>query len=163
MSLLFTSATRVITQGFTGKNGTFHLEQALAYGTKIVGGTFPGKGGMTHLGLPVFDAVAKAKLATSADASAGWRRPNVSLLSKKEIFDNKAPNFVALLSFSIITGQDADAMIDMPLKSNIKMRAALRRVWKQTLRACAGFFVFETSFFSNIRQQGDAAYNWFHS
>ena len=69
MSILITSATRVITQGFTGKNGTFHSEQALAYGTKIVGGTSPGKGGQTHLGLPVFDTVAEAKHATHADAS----------------------------------------------------------------------------------------------
>ena len=69
MSILITSATKVLTQGFTGKNGTFHSEQALAYGTKIVGGTSPGKGGTTHLGLPVFDTVAEARHATHADAS----------------------------------------------------------------------------------------------
>ena len=69
MSILITSATKVLTQGFTGKNGTFHSEQALAYGTKIVGGTSPGKGGSTHLGLPVFDTVAEARAATQADAS----------------------------------------------------------------------------------------------
>ncbi len=69
MSILINSATRVITQGFTGKNGTFHSEQALAYGTRVVGGTSPGKGGATHLGLPVFDTVAEARAATGADAS----------------------------------------------------------------------------------------------
>ncbi|SHO64861.1 succinyl-CoA synthetase (ADP-forming) alpha subunit [Pseudoxanthobacter soli DSM 19599] len=69
MSILIDSNTRVITQGFTGKTGTFHSEQALAYGTKMVGGTSPGKGGSTHLGLPVFDTVAEAKEATGADAS----------------------------------------------------------------------------------------------
>ncbi|MBV1701179.1 MAG: succinate--CoA ligase subunit alpha [Hyphomicrobiales bacterium] len=69
MSILITRETRVITQGFTGKNGTFHSEQALAYGTKVVGGTSPGKGGATHLGLPVFDTVSEAKSATNADAS----------------------------------------------------------------------------------------------
>ncbi|MBB3772348.1 succinyl-CoA synthetase alpha subunit [Angulomicrobium tetraedrale] len=69
MSVLLTKDTKIITQGFTGKNGTFHSEQALAYGSKIVGGTSPGKGGSTHLGLPVFDTVAEARDKTGADAS----------------------------------------------------------------------------------------------
>jgi succinyl-CoA synthetase alpha subunit len=69
MSVLIDKNTRVITQGFTGKNGTFHSEQALAYGTKVVGGTSPGKGGSTHLGLPVFDTVAEAREKVGADAS----------------------------------------------------------------------------------------------
>src|SRR5881392_1072444 len=69
MSVLIDANTKVITQGFTGKNGTFHSEQAIAYGTKMVGGTSPGKGGTTHLGLPVFDTVAEAKERTDCDAS----------------------------------------------------------------------------------------------
>jgi succinyl-CoA synthetase alpha subunit len=69
MPILINKNTNVICQGFTGKNGTFHSEQAIAYGTKMVGGTSPGKGGTTHLGLPVFDTVAGAKEKTGCDAS----------------------------------------------------------------------------------------------
>ena len=69
MSILIHKDTRVICQGFTGKNGTFHSEQAIAYGTQMVGGVTPGKGGTEHLGLPVFDTVADAVVAAGADAS----------------------------------------------------------------------------------------------
>jgi succinyl-CoA synthetase alpha subunit len=69
MSILINKDTKVICQGFTGKNGTFHSEQAIAYGTKMVGGVTPGKGGTEHLGLPVFNTVADAVEATGADAS----------------------------------------------------------------------------------------------
>ena len=69
MSILINKNTKVICQGFTGKNGTFHSEQAIAYGTKMVGGVTPGKGGTEHLGLPVFNTVADAVEATGSDAS----------------------------------------------------------------------------------------------
>src|SRR5919109_3889684 len=69
MSILINKDTKVICQGFTGKNGTFHSEQAMAYGTKMVGGTSPGKGGTAHLNLPVFDTVAEAWEKTGCDAS----------------------------------------------------------------------------------------------
>jgi succinyl-CoA synthetase alpha subunit len=69
MSVLIDKNTKVICQGFTGKNGTFHSEAAMKYGTKMVGGTSPGKGGTTHLGLPVFDTVAEARDKTGCDAS----------------------------------------------------------------------------------------------
>jgi len=69
MSVLVNADTKVICQGFTGAQGTFHSEQAIAYGTKMVGGVTPGKGGTKHLGLPVFDTVADAVGATGCDAS----------------------------------------------------------------------------------------------
>lgn len=69
MSIFITENTKVITQGFTGKNGTFHTEQGLAYGTQYVGGVTPGKGGETHLGLPVFNTVREAVNQTGAEAS----------------------------------------------------------------------------------------------
>ena len=75
MPVLIDKNTKVICQGFTGKNGTFHSEQAIAYGTKMVGGTAPGKGGATHLGLPVFETVAQAREKTGADASVVYVPP----------------------------------------------------------------------------------------
>lgn len=69
MSVLINKNTKVICQGFTGKNGTFHSEQAIAYGTKMVGGVTPGKGGTEHLGLPVFNTVEEAAQASDAEAS----------------------------------------------------------------------------------------------
>jgi len=75
MPILVDNNTKVICQGFTGRNGSFHSEQAIAYGTKMVGGTSPGKGGTTHLGLPVFDTVAEAREKTGCDASVVYVPP----------------------------------------------------------------------------------------
>lgn len=75
MAVLVDKGTRVICQGFTGRHGSFHSEQAIAYGTAVVGGVTPGKGGSTHLDLPVFDTVAAARAATGANASAVYVPP----------------------------------------------------------------------------------------
>ena len=75
MAVLVNENTRVICQGLTGSQGTFHSEQAVAYGTKMVGGVTPGKGGQTHIGLPIFDTVHEAKHSTSANATAIYVPP----------------------------------------------------------------------------------------
>ena len=96
MSILVTAATKVICQGFTGKQGTFHSEQAIAYGTKMVGGVAPGKGGSTHLNLPVFDTVAQAMHATGADASAIYVPPPFAADAILEAIDAQVPLIVCI-------------------------------------------------------------------
>ena len=96
MSILVDKNTRVICQGFTGNQGTFHSEQAIAYGTKMVGGTTPGKGGTTHLGLPVFDTVRQAKEATGADASVIYVPPPFAADAILEAIDAEIPLIVCI-------------------------------------------------------------------
>lgn len=87
MSILVDKNTKVITQGMTGATGTFHTEQALAYGTQMVGGVTPGKGGTTHIGLPNFNTVAEAKAATGATASCIYVPPPFAADSILEAID----------------------------------------------------------------------------
>ena len=96
MSILVNSSTKVITQGMTGETGTFHTQQALAYGTKMVGGVTPGKGGTTHIGLPVFDTVAEAVAATGADASVIYVPPPFAADSILEAIDAEVPLIVCI-------------------------------------------------------------------
>jgi succinyl-CoA synthetase alpha subunit len=96
MSVLIDKNTRVICQGFTGKNGTFHSEAAIAYGTKMVGGTSPGKGGTKHLGLPVFDTVSEAREATGADASVIYVPPPGAADAICEAIDAEVPLIICI-------------------------------------------------------------------
>src|SRR5450432_1858194 len=96
MAVLVDANTRVMTQGFTGAQGTFHSEQAIAYGTKVVGGVTPGKGGTRHLDLPVFDTVAEAMAATSATASAIYVPPPFAADAILEAIDAGVPLIVCI-------------------------------------------------------------------
>lgn len=96
MSILVNKNTKVITQGMTGATGTFHTEQALAYGTQMVGGVTPGKGGSSHIGLPMFDTVAEAVHATGADASVIYVPPPFAADSILEAIAAQIPLIVCI-------------------------------------------------------------------
>jgi succinyl-CoA synthetase alpha subunit len=112
MSILVGTETRVICQGFTGAQGTFHSEQAIAYGTKMLGGVSPGKGGQTHLGLPVWNTVAEAREATKADASAIYVPPPFAADAILEAIDAEVPLIVCITE-------------GIPVEDMIKVKRAL--------------------------------------
>ena len=96
MSILVNKHTKVITQGMTGETGTFHTEAGIAYGTKMVGGVTPGKGGTTHIGLPVFNSVREAVAMTGADASCVYVPPPFAADSILEAIDAEVPLIVCI-------------------------------------------------------------------
>src|SRR6202453_3693981 len=112
MSILVGAETRVICQGFTGAQGTFHSEQAIAYGTKMLGGVSPGKGGATHLGLPVFNTVVEAVEKTGATASAIYVPPPFAADAILEAIDAEIALIVCITE-------------GIPLEDMIKVKRAL--------------------------------------
>ncbi|MDB5445594.1 MAG: sucD [Phenylobacterium sp.] len=112
MSILIGKDTRVICQGITGNQGTFHSEQAIAYGTKMVGGVSPGKGGQTHIGLPVFDTVQEAVRQTAAEASVIYVPPPFAADSILEAIDAEIPLIVCITE-------------GIPVEDMIKVKRAL--------------------------------------
>ncbi len=112
MSILIDKDTKVICQGFTGKNGTFHSQQAIAYGTQMVGGTSPGKGGAIHLGLPIYDTVAQAKEETEAVASVIYVPPPGAADAICEAIDAEIPLIVCITE-------------GIPVEDMIKVKRAL--------------------------------------
>jgi succinyl-CoA synthetase alpha subunit len=114
MSILINKQTRVICQGFTGAQGTFHSEQAIAYGTQMVGGVTPGKGGETHLGLPVFDTVKEAREATQADASVIYVPAPFAADAILEAIDAEIPLIICITE-------------GIPVQDMMKVHAALQQ------------------------------------
>ena len=112
MAILVDRKTTVICQGFTGAQGTFHSEQAIAYGTQMVGGVTPGKGGTSHLGLPVFDTVAAARKATKCEASAIYVPPAFAGDAILEAIDAEVPLIVCITE-------------GIPVQDMIKVKRAL--------------------------------------
>jgi succinyl-CoA synthetase alpha subunit len=96
MAILVNKHTKVLTQGMTGATGTFHTEQALAYGTQMVGGVTPGKGGSTHIGLPMYNSVAEGMAATGADASCVYVPPPFAAAAIIEAIEAEMPLIVCI-------------------------------------------------------------------
>ena len=115
MSILVNKNTKVICQGFTGTHGTFHSEQSLKYGTQLVGGVTPKKGGQKHLGLPVFNSVSEAKEITKADASMIYVPPKFAAEAIIEAIESKISLIVCITE-------------GIPIIDMLRVKAALKKV-----------------------------------
>ena len=113
MSILVGKHSKVITQGFTGKQGTFHSQQSIAYGTQFMGGVTPGKGGQTHLNLPVFNSVKEAITATGANASMIYVPPRFAYASIVEAIEAEMPVIVCITE-------------GIPVQDMLKIKAILK-------------------------------------
>ena len=128
MAVLVDKGTRVVCQGFTGSQGTFHSEQAIAYGTTMVGGVTPGKGGLTHLDLPVFDTVAEAVHKAGANASVIYVPPPFAADAILEAIDAKldlAICITARSNVSTLMGWDRS-----PPRTSAPITSLRRRKWR---------------------------------